>query len=152
MFFHGDAVEDVRHADGAFVVSDDDELGMIEETLQDFDKAVDVRFIERSIQFVQNTEWAGLDLVNREEQGDCGHGLFAAGKQRDALKLFSWGASDDFDTAFENVTFVSENQIRFAATENFDERFLEIVANFGERFREHFLRLRVDLIQSFEEL
>ena len=42
LLLHGDAIEDVRHRDGAFVVSDDDELRMNQEPLQDANEPVDV--------------------------------------------------------------------------------------------------------------
>jgi len=43
-------------------------------------KRFDVGFVERGVQFVEHAEGLGLDLVNGEEQGDGGHGLFAAGE------------------------------------------------------------------------
>ena len=60
-----------------------------DEPLQDADETVDVRFVQRRVQFVQHAERAGPDLVNREQQRHGGHGLLAAGQQRDALQLFA---------------------------------------------------------------
>ena len=99
-FLHSDAVKNVGGADSSFVVGDDDELGVLEEAFEDVEEAVDVGFVQRGVQLVQQAKGAGLDLVNGEEQGDGGHGLFAAGKQADVLEAFAGWAGDDVNAAF----------------------------------------------------
>ena len=123
-----------------------------EEALQDSDEAIDVRFVERRVQFVQHAERTRLHLVNREEQRDGGHGLFTAGEQRNALQLFAGRARDDVDAAFQHIAFIHENQVGFSAAENLGEHRAEVVADLLEGFREHFLRLRVDAVDHFEQL
>lgn len=98
-FLHSDAVKDVSGADGSFVVGDDDELGVLKEAFEDVEEAVDVGFVQRGVQFVQQAKGAGLDLVDGEEKGDGGHGLFAAGEQADVLKAFAGRTGDDVDAA-----------------------------------------------------
>ena len=114
----------------------------VEEPLQHADETVDVRFVQRRIQFVQHAERARLDLVNREQQRHGGHGLLAAGQQRNGLQLFAGRTGDDIDAAFQHIAFVHQNQVRFAAAENLGEHGAEIVANLLEGLREHLARLR----------
>ena len=61
---HGHPIEHVGHGDGALVVGDDDELRVGEEALQHTHKLVDIGFVERGVQFVQNAEGAGPDLID----------------------------------------------------------------------------------------
>ena len=84
----------------------DDELALVHETVQDFDKTADIRFVERGIHFVQHAERAGLHHVNGEEEGDRCHGAFAAGEKRNALKLLARRFGDDLDATFKRVAFV----------------------------------------------
>ena len=123
-----------------------------EEPLQDADEAVDVRFVERRVQFVQHAERTGLDLVNREQQRHGGHRLLAAGQQRDALQLFAGRARHDVNAALQHVVLVRQNQVRLAAAEDLDEHRAEIVADFLERLHEHLPRLHVDAVDDFEQL
>ncbi len=68
MVGHGDTVEDIGHTDRAFIVGDDDELGVFEEALEDTDEAVDVGFVEGGVELVEDAERAGFDLVDGEEE------------------------------------------------------------------------------------
>ena len=43
-----------------------------------------VGFVERGIDFVQDAEGGGLGFEDGHDQGDGGHGFFAAGEQRHA--------------------------------------------------------------------
>src|SRR6185369_2171097 len=138
--------------DGALVVGDDDELGLRQEPLQDADEAVDVRFVQRRVQFVQHAEGAGFDLVNGEQQSDCRHGLFAAGKQGDALQLFARRTGHDVDATFEHVTFVHQNEVGFAPAENLHEHQTEVVADAVEGLGEHLLGLRVNAADDLHQL
>jgi len=79
MFLHGDAVEHVRLGDRPFVVGDHNELALVNESVQDFDEATDVRLVEWSIHFIQNTKGTWFNHVDREKECDGCHGPFAAG-------------------------------------------------------------------------
>ena len=151
-FLHSDAVKNVGGADGSFVVGDDDELGVLEEAFKDVEEAVDVGFVQRGVQFVQQAKGAGLDLVNGEEQGDGGHGLFAAGEQADVLQAFAGRAGDDVDAAFEDVGLVGEVEVGVAAGKDFLEKQAEVVADALEGLEEHFAGLGVDAVEDFVEL
>ena len=87
-------------------MGDDDELAAVDEAVQHLDEAADVGFVEGGIEFVEHTERAGLDHVDGEEQGDGGHGAFAAGEQGDGLEFFARGFGDDVDAGFERIGVV----------------------------------------------
>ena len=120
--------------------------------MQDTDKTIDVRFVERRVQLVQHAERAWFDLINREEQGHRGHRLLAAGEQRNGLQLFARRPRDDVDAAFQNISFIYEQQVCFAAAEDFDEHTTEILTNLVESLGKHLLRLRVVPGDDFEQL
>ena len=63
---------------GAFVVSDNHELGVFGKLLKEGDEAVDVGFVKGCIHFIEDAEGAGLDFVNCEEEGDCCQRLLTA--------------------------------------------------------------------------
>ena len=79
MFFHGHTVKHIGFCDGPFIVGDDDELALADKTIEDFDEPVDVRFVERRVHFVEHAERARFDHVDREKEGNGGHGFFATG-------------------------------------------------------------------------
>ena len=76
---HCHPVQHVRRRNGAFTVGDNDELRVREKFFELLYVALDVGVIQRRVQLVQHTERAGLDLIQREQQGNGRHGLFAAG-------------------------------------------------------------------------
>ena len=94
----------------------------------------------------------GLDLNIANKQRDGRHGLFAAGKQRDAAGFFSRRLCDDFYAAFEDVFGVFENDIGLAAAEELAEKFLEIDANLLEGDAEFFAAFLVDAVDKLLEL
>src|SRR5206468_9012704 len=64
--FHCHSVKNIGFGNGAFVVSDDNELALLYEAVQDADKAVDVAFIHRCIHFIENAERARSHHVDGE--------------------------------------------------------------------------------------
>lgn len=90
-FLHGDAEDDVGFAHGAFVVGDNDELGVFAHFVDEAGEAAYVGFVEGGVDFVEDAEGAGLELEDADEEGEGGEGLFAAGKQEDVLELFAGG-------------------------------------------------------------
>ena len=151
-FLHSNAVKNVGGADGSFVVGDDDELGVLEEAFEDVEEAVDVGFVQRGVQLVQQAKGAGLDLVNGKEKGDGGHGLFAAGKQADVLKTFAGRAGHNVNAAFQNIGLVAEVEIGIAAGKDFLKKKAKVVANALEGLKKHLAGLGVDAVENFVEL
>src|SRR5262249_18833423 len=55
-FFHGHSVENVCFRDRPFVVGNDDELALSDETIEHPHEPIDVAFIERRVDFVEHAE------------------------------------------------------------------------------------------------
>jgi len=112
-FFHGNAVHDVSSGHGSFAVGDDDELGLVDEAVEDFEEALDVGFVKGGVELVEHAEGAGLDHVDGEEEGDGSHGALTTGEEGDALELFPGRFGDDFDSGVERVFVVDEDEVGF---------------------------------------
>ena len=133
-------------------MGDDDELRVFEEVLDDEGEAFGVGFVEGGVDLVEEAEGAGLALEDGHEEGDGGHGFFAAGEEGDGLKLFSGGAGDDFDAAFEDVVGVFEDDFGTASAEEFAEEFGEVFADDFKVFTEEMFAFVVDLGDELFEL
>ncbi len=152
-FFHGHAVHHVGAGHGALGVGDDDELAVVDETIEHFDKAVDVRFVERGVEFVEHAEGAGLDHVDREQEGDGGHRALTTREKGDGLELFARRLDGDFDAGFEGVVGVDEVEVGLAFfAEELLEHLAEVDADLGEGFGEQALGLGVDALDDFQQL
>src|SRR5262245_12412545 len=77
-FLHRHAVQAIGNLHGASIVGDEDELRAIEHPGQHLDEPSHVCIVERRVYFVEQTEWTGLELEDREHQRDCGERLFSA--------------------------------------------------------------------------
>ena len=80
-FLHGHAVEHVADLHGLAVVRDHDKLCLAAHFRDQPCEAPHVRFIERRVHFVQNTERAGLIAEDGDEQRQRGHGFFSAAQK-----------------------------------------------------------------------
>ena len=78
----------------------------LDEAVEHFDEAIDVRFVERRVHFVQHAERARPHHVDREEQRDGGHGPLAAGEQRDVCSCLPGGLAMMSMPHFERIAFV----------------------------------------------
>src|SRR5262249_24324281 len=120
--------------------------------LQNANEPVDVRFVQGSIEFVQHAERTRLHLINREEQRNRSHCLLAARQQRDGLELLSRRTRNDVDSALQDVVFVHQNQVRFAAAKDLGEHGSKILSDLLERCSKHFTCLNVDPVDDVEQL
>jgi len=66
--------------------------------------------------------------------------------------LFAGRASNDFYAALEDIIFVLEQEVSFAAAEDLGEHEPEILANLLEGRAEHLAGLVVDAVDDFEQL
>ena len=141
-FVLGDAVDRVGFLHRAFLVGDDDELAAAAAVVFDFGELadhrvvdVDIGFVQRGIDFVEDAERAGFGLIDRKEQRDRGKGFFAAGQLGDDLGILAGWAGDDLETGFERIDGVAlfvllfEFEIGPTAVEQFPEQQLEIGAH-----------------------
>ena len=63
---HSDTEEGGRGGHGLLRVSHDDELGPVKELGQDVNKATNVGFVKRCVDFVQYAEWTGAILEDSQ--------------------------------------------------------------------------------------
>ena len=136
---HRHAVKHIGFCNRAFVVRHDDELALLNKSVQHAGEAVDVAFIERRIHLVEDTERTRADHVDREQQRDCRHSALASAQQRDALQLFAGWLGADFNAAVEWIILIEQRQIRASAAEQLRKHFAEIYAHLSEGLCEQFL-------------
>ena len=103
---------------------DDDELRLRAHLPDHAGKSIDVRFVQRSIDFVENAKRTGLETEQSNEQRQCRKRLLSAGQQQNILQFLARRLSDDFDSgigflgalAFTNVFWVSVAWVAVAVT------------------------------------
>ena len=81
-------------------MGDDDELAVVDETVEHFDEAIDVGFIKGRIQLIKHAERTRLDHVDREQQSHRSHRSLTTRKQCDRLQFLAWRFGDDLDATF----------------------------------------------------
>src|SRR5678815_5388748 len=60
-FLHGYSVNNINSTHGGFIVCNNNELGIITEFADHVGELANIRIIQRSIYFVENTEWSRFD-------------------------------------------------------------------------------------------
>src|SRR5208337_1848386 len=65
-FLHRHSIQHVRAGNGALVVRDHDELGILGKLLQEIRQSSHIFFIQRRVDLVQEAEWGGLHHEDRE--------------------------------------------------------------------------------------
>ena len=75
----------------------DDELGAVGVPAQEVEEAGDVEVVERGLDLVEDVEGARPGEKDREQEGDRGHRLLAAGEQREPLHGLAGGRDLDLD-------------------------------------------------------
>src|SRR5207245_11321822 len=88
-FLHRYTVEHAACLHGLAIVSDDNELRLAAHLADEAREAADVGFIERRINFVQDTERTWLIAKDGDEQSQGRHGFFAAGEKQDVLQALA---------------------------------------------------------------
>ncbi len=89
----------------------DNKLRLRNEFLERGHESAYVGFVEGCIEFVEKTEWAGLDHVNSEQQSHSRQRSFSARKQRYVLQPFAGWPGDDLDAALKHIFLVDQNQL-----------------------------------------
>src|SRR5215831_4655280 len=131
-------------------MGDHHKLALSNKSIQNLDESVDVRFVERSVHFIQHTEWARLHHIDGKQQRNRRHRLFSTGKKGNRLELFTWRFCDDLNPTLERIRVIHQKQIRFAASEQFTEHFLEVSLYLLEGSREQLFGGRVNLVDHIE--
>src|SRR5437016_3286288 len=100
-FFHRHAVQSVRPFHRALVVRHRDELRLFAHLADETGKAVDVGVVERSIDFIEDTERRRLVFEDPHQKGDRGHRFLPAGEEEDRLVAFPGRLRGDLDSRVE---------------------------------------------------
>ena len=87
---------------------DYDELGVRRHRDHFAGEAPDVRFIQRRVDFVKQTEGRGTIMKYSEDQRQSGHRLFAAREQQNVLQALARRLRDDVDARFQFVVRVDQ--------------------------------------------
>src|SRR6266542_5327390 len=96
-FFHRYAVKSTRRFHRAFVVCDDYELRVGRHRDNLARETTDVRFVQRRIDLVKQTEGRRTIMKYTKNQRQGGHGFFTAGKQQNVLQTFAGWLGHDVD-------------------------------------------------------
>jgi len=68
-------------------VRNNNELGVILKFFQEFNEPANISVVERGVNFVKNTKWAGLDEIDGKKQGEGSESFFSTAELFDALTL-----------------------------------------------------------------
>ena len=107
-------------------------------------EALDVGLVQRRVHFVEDAEGRGARAEDGEEQRDHGHGLLAAGEQRDVARFLARRARDDLDARFQDVFAFLQQQVGLAAAEELAEGFVEVRLDGFESLLEQAAAVPVD--------
>ena len=131
-------------------MGDDDELRLFGEFFQKLGKFVDVRFVERRLDFVEHAEGHGTEHQDGEQDGDRRQRAFAARKKGNLGQFFPRRAGDDLDARGEGIVRfgIVHLQFRFAAAEQFSEQFFEILVDLVKARVELLLHLPFQFFES----
>src|SRR5260370_16343787 len=75
---HGDPIDDVGLGHGAFAMGDHHELCGCAHLMDELGEAAYVGFVERSVDFVEDAEWCGLELKDPYYNREAGEGFFSS--------------------------------------------------------------------------
>gem|GEM_PF-5263942 len=99
LLFHRHSIDRLSGSNRTLVMRNNDELRVFRELFEQRGKTTNIRFIERRIQFVEQTERARFHKIDSEEQTNRRHGTLTTRKQRHALKTSAWRLRHDLDAA-----------------------------------------------------
>ena len=70
----------------------------VEKLAQHSRETIDIRLVERGVDFVEDAEGTRLAAEDGEQQGNGGERLFAAAQERNTAQLLAGRAGDDADS------------------------------------------------------
>ena len=107
-FFHRYSVDRLCRRRRFFRVRNDQKLRLGNEVKDCVGESMDVRFVERRVDFVQNAYRALMSLENRQKERDAGQRFFAAAHERKTAQFLSRRTRDDFNASFQGIGRVFE--------------------------------------------
>src|ERR1019366_569501 len=150
--FLRDAVEGLRGLHRPLVVCDEDELRLLGKFHQERREAVDVRFVERGVDLVEDAERRGLVLEDRDEKRDGRERLLAAREEADRLVPLAGRLRHDLESRVERIVLVEKVHRGRAAVEETLEDLAEVEIDGGEGFLKALRRGQVDRLDRLEDL
>src|ERR1700687_2565867 len=131
---HRHAVEHIGGLHGAFVVRDDDELGVLAHFAHETGKASDVCIVQWRVHLVEKTKRRRADEEKREDQTHRHQRFLAARQQRHRLEALARRPYDDLDTGLEQVVLVGQDQPGVRAAEEARKHRRKLFVNRREGF------------------
>ena len=113
---HRHAGELADHFHSRLVMRDAQELNCLRHIPYDVTEASDICIVERSIDLVEETEWRGIQLKDREDQSDSRQRLLTTGQQVNCAVAFARRTRHDRDTGIQQIITV-EAQVGMTAAE-----------------------------------
>ena len=98
-------------------MGDHDDLGRLAQFGQQPIETVDIGFIQRGVDLVEQAERAGFDQIKGENQGNGHQGLFSAGQKAHDRQFFPRRMDMDFDAGFQQVRFIGQGEPCFSPLE-----------------------------------
>src|SRR5215210_1776278 len=133
------------------VMSDDQELGIALELLEQAGEAAHVGIVERSVDFVHQTEGTGLGEIDAEKQRHRNEGPLTGGQQVNPLSPLAPGGGMNVDLALERVVRTGQPKLALAAPKEGLEHLGEVGLNGGECLDEHGAGGSVDLPDGLDQ-
>src|SRR5437588_9125700 len=131
------------------MVRDEDELRVGRHRNNFVGETPDVRFVERCIDLVEQTERRRPIMKYSQDQCEGGHRLFTAREKEHILQTLARWLRDYVYTGFKFVVRVNQTHLATAAAEEFLEQFAEVLIDLLKRVAEPFARTTLDLAQRF---
>ena len=152
---HGDAHQLIAHFHRDLVVGNKNKLHGARHFFHHVGVTLHIGIIERRINLIQQTERCGIQVEDREYQGDRRQRLFPTRQQVDAGITLAGRPRHDADTRIQQI-LTGHLKVGMTATEEFREQLLELVVDLVEGLLEAGAGFDVDLanrvFQGFEGL
>src|SRR5207237_3822955 len=148
-FFHRHAIRRARRFHRALIVRDDDELRVGRHRNNFVGETPDVRFVERRIDLVEQTERSRPIMKYSQDQCQGGHRFFTAREEEHILQTLARWLRDYVYTGFKFVVRVNQAHLATAAAEEFLEQFAEVLIDLLKGVAEAFARTPLDFAQRF---
>ena len=109
-----------------------DALGILIHSAQIIGKTRNIDFVERRLDFIQQTERRRIDLHNREINGNGNECFFSAGKQFQIRDNLSGRLHGNIDAGIEDILRVAQGKRGCPAAKQFFENFCKVPVDFLE--------------------
>jgi len=147
---HGNAIDHIGDGHRFLAVGNDDELGVVQELVEDGDKASDIGFVERGIDLIEDTERTGSILKEGHDQRDRGQRFLATAQKAVAESRLAGRGGNDFNAAFW-VFGIFENDVGGSSTKTLSIELLEVFPDGFQGFAKETSGILVDLVHRLQQ-